>query len=130
MNIENTSMPMIPLKRQVSSRIVNQAEGDCFAHAVTNLFLKYFKTKYENHPFFVGLPKEYSYDEINECDKLYLDMEKIYNCDGDICSLNSINLEEKCNNNAELNSLLLYVFIYKLIVQKFGCNFWFHIRFN
>ena len=123
MNIENTSMPMIPLKRQVSSRIVNQAEGDCFAHAVTNLFLKYFKTKYENHPFFVGLPKEYSYDEINECDKLYLDMEKIYNCDGDICSLNSINLEEKCNNNAELNSLLLYVFIYKLIVQKFGCNF-------
>jgi hypothetical protein len=122
MDIENKSMIMIPLKRQVSSRIVAQTDEDCFAHAISNLFLKYFKTKYENNPFFIGLSKEYTYDEINECDKLYLDMEQIYKCNGNVCSLNSINLEEKCNNNADLNSLLLYIFIYKLIVQKFGCN--------
>jgi len=108
-----------PLSRQISSRIVSQKKGDCFAHAVTNLFLKYFKTTYKNNDFFND-EKIHVTDNNNmtECDRLYLDMDNLYNCETKTCSLND-DLEQYCNE-IELNSLLLYMFIYNLIVKKFG----------
>lgn len=112
-------------KTHVSPRIVKQEQGDCFAHSITNMFLKYFKTTYCNDEFFEGLQTTYkgSYLKVSDCDTLYLDFEKkLYSCNSDSCTLDSSKLERKCKNKSELNSLLLYIFIYKLIIQEFGCD--------
>jgi hypothetical protein len=113
-----------PLKRDVSKKIVKQQFGDCYGHAITNMFLKYFKTKYTDHAFFEGLQE--SYDAPSLCDALYYDPTLLYDCSNGTCNLNNkgydVGLESSCKNKSELNSLLLYAYIYRLLVDEYGCN--------
>lgn len=117
----NTDNKIIPLNRQVSSKIISQQNGECFAHAATNIIYNYLKNKYSKHAFFLGSSTNYTYDGTNNCDKLYLEMDRLYNCTTQQISLNSLILEDICRPH-ELNSLILYVFIYKLIIERFGCS--------
>lgn len=128
MSLDNHGLVPPSLARQVSKKIVNQHFNDCYAHAITNMFLKYFKTKYTDHAFFKGLQEssDVPSDEPSDCDELYDDPAILYDCSNGTCNLNNKGadaaIESLCTNKGELNSLLLYVYIYRILVDEYGCN--------
>ena len=112
-----TSLVASPLKRQLSTNIVKQTAGDCFAHASTRVFLRMISRE-----FFEKHKRDHSFEDpfhsIKEdaCDDLYLIKEpfSVFSKTHDI--------EQLCKNPGNYNSILMYFFLHKITIDKFDCQ--------
>ena len=105
------------LTRQVSINVTNQKHGDCYAHSVSKVLVKSFRKYY---PDLFKVIESIGKIKSRACEKMYLDPDIFYDCTGIKCTLDH-DLKTKCNDG-EYNSLILYMFIYSLIVEKFSCR--------
>ena len=99
------------LRRQLSTNIVKQMTGDCFAHASTRVFLRMISREFFEKP-------EDPFHSIKEdaCDELYLIKEPF-----SVFS-KTHNIEELCKNPGNYNSILMYFFLHKITIDKFDCQ--------
>ena len=99
------------LRRQLSTNIVKQMTGDCFAHASTRVFLRMISREFFEKP-------EDPFHSIKEdaCDDLYLIKEPF-----SVFS-KTHNIEELCKNPGNYNSILMYFFLHKITIDKFDCQ--------
>jgi hypothetical protein len=102
------------LTRNISENVSFQRSGDCFAHSIARVVVKAFRKQY---PFLF-----YIENPTKLCNKMYLYSQKFYNCNKDECKqITLLELQQQCQP-AEINSLILFMYIYSIIVHKFGCN--------
>jgi hypothetical protein len=104
--------------RQNSVFLSNQgSEGTCYAHAVTRMLSRYIKKKYSRFFPIENEKCSYYYHTISCADiwKCFIDVK---NNTLDFCTEN---LDDDGWNKENI-SALLYVYIYKLLTKKYGCN--------
>jgi len=92
------------LRRTISTNISNQRhEGTCFAHSITRVILNAIKQT---------IPELfYPLEENEKCDEYY-----------DISKMMSVFKEDtNCSENS-FNNLIMYIYIYKILTNKFACN--------
>jgi hypothetical protein len=105
------------LTRQISANVSKQYYGDCFAHAIARVVVKAFRKQF---------PVEFDIQEnISEtCNTLYQHTnEFFYDCNetNKCMPIPFTELKTHCNP-VELNSIVLYMYIYSIIVNKYGCE--------
>jgi len=109
-------MEIAPLTRQISQNVSKQHYGDCFAHAIARIIVKVFRKQY---------PDTFNiHDDISDtCNILYQHSNDFfYDCKNKVCKkISLLELRGHCNP-IELNSLALYMYIYSIIVNKYGCE--------
>lgn len=90
--------------RTLSTNISNQRDEEtCFAHSTARVILNAIR---QTIPEFF-----YPLDDNDDCDEYY----------DSINMLSVFKEDTKCSENS-LNNLMLYIYIYKLITNQFGCN--------
>ena len=108
--------PPLVLTRQLSANVSKQEYEDCFAHAIARVVVKAFRKKY---------PLEFNIqtDISQTCNKLYEASKTFfYDCKDKSCKrITLAEIRQYCNP-IELNSIVLYMYIYSIIVNKYGCE--------
>ena len=107
----------VPVKRRISANVSKQYYGDCFAHAIARVVVKAFRKQF---------PVEFDIQEnISEtCNRLYQHTNDFfYDCtETNKCTpITFTDLKTHCNP-VELNSIILYMYIYSIIANKYGCE--------
>ena len=115
--MEQDLPPPLVLTRQLSSNISKQYYEDCFAHAIARVVVKAFRKQY---PLEFNIQSNIS----DTCNKLYEDSKTFfYDCKDDkSCKRISLKEIRQYCKPIELNSLVLYMYIYSIIVNKYGCD--------
>ncbi len=92
------------LRRTVSTNISNQRhEGTCFAHSVTRVILNAIKQT---------IPELfYPLEENDKCDEYY-----------DVSNMMNVFKEQTTCSENSFNNLIMYIYIYKIITNKFACS--------
>jgi len=115
-NLAPVVKPKSPPLRKVSLNIAKQKYGDCFAHTISRILVKYFRTIF---------PEELELRD-EKCFAFYLDTTAFYDCKAESCGqrLTLKDLQAACgsDNPNEMNNLILYMFFYSLCVKLFGCK--------
>jgi hypothetical protein len=92
------------LRRTISTNISNQRhEGTCFAHSITRVILNAIKQT---------IPELfYPLEENDRCDEYY-----------DSYNMTNVFKEETTCSENSFNNLIMYIYIYKILTNKFACN--------
>ena len=102
------------LTRKISENVSFQRSGDCFAHSIARVVVKAFRKQYPSL-FYIENPSKL-------CNEMYLHSQTFYNCNKNECKQMTLSeLQQRCQPS-EINSLILFMYIYSIIAHKFGCN--------
>jgi len=115
--MEEELPPPLVLTRQISANVSKQDYKNCFAHAISRLIVKAFRKQY---------PLEFNIqtDVSDTCNKLYQSITThFYDCkDAKSCKQISLKEIRQYCNPIELNSLILYMYIYSIFAKKYNCD--------